>query len=130
MSDIKQALAGTLKQGSYVLFDNIPCVVKSIQTSRTGKHGHAKCRVEAIGMINSQKIIKIMPAHDKVDVPLIDKKSAQVLSISGDTANVMDMETYETFDLKISEDLKDNVVEGSKVIYWMIMNQKVLKQVK
>jgi len=130
MSDIKQALAGTLKQGSYVLFDNVPCVVKSIQTSRTGKHGHAKCRVEAIGMINSQKIIKIMPAHDKVDVPLIDKKSAQVLSISGDTANVMDMETYETFDLKISEDLKDNVVEGSKVIYWIIMNQKVLKQVK
>ena len=130
MSDIKQVIAGTLKQGSYVLFDNIPCVVKSIQTSRTGKHGHAKCRVEAIGMINSQKIIKIMPAHDKVDVPLIDKKSAQVLSISGDTANVMDMETYETFDLKISEDLKDNVVEGSKVIYWMIMNQKVLKQVK
>ena len=130
MSDIKQALAGTLKQGSYVLFDNIPCVVKSIQTSRTGKHGHAKCRVEAIGMINSQKIIKIMPAHDKVDVPLIDKKSAQVLSISGDTANVMDMETYETFNLKISEDLKNNVVEGSKVIYWMIMNEKVLKQVK
>ena len=130
MSDIKQALAGSLKQGSYVLFDKIPCIVKSIQTSRPGKHGHAKCRIEAIGIINNQKIVKIMPGHDKVDVPIIDKKSAQILSISGDTANVMDMETYETFDLKIPEDLKDSIKEGSQIIYWIIMNEKVMKQVK
>jgi translation initiation factor 5A len=128
MSDIKQTLAGTLKTGSYVLFDNIPCVVKSIQISKTGKHGHAKCRIEAIGIINKQKIIKIMPASDKVDVPIIEKKSAQVLSISGDTANIMDMETYETFDLKIPEDLE--VREGSQIIYWIIMDEKIIKQVK
>jgi len=130
MTEIKQAPAVSLKSGSYVLFDNIPCVVKSIQTSRPGKHGHAKCRIEAIGMVTNQKIVKIMPGHNKVDVPIIDKKTAQILSISEDTANVMDMETYETFDLKIPEDLKDNIKEGSQIIYWIIMDEKIMKQVK
>jgi translation elongation factor P/translation initiation factor 5A len=42
----------------------------------------------------------------------------------------MDSETYETFDLKIPEEFKDQVVEGSSVLYWVIMNEMVIKQVK
>ena len=124
MSDIKQSLAGSLKQGSYVLFDNIPCTVKSVQISKTGKHGHAKCRIEAIGIINNQKIIKIMPAHDKVDVPIIEKKSAQILSISEDTANVMDMETYETFEMPIPEEFKGQLEPGKEIQYLQALGRK------
>jgi translation initiation factor 5A len=53
-----------------------------------------------------------------------------VLSVSGDTANVMDAESYETFDLKIPEELKADVVEGAKVLYWIILGEKVMKQIK
>ena len=101
-----------------------------MQISKTGKHGHAKCRVEAVGVLDDQKIIKVMPGRDKVDVPLIEKKTAQVLSISNDTASVMDMETYETFELKIPDELKGQVKEGSQVLYWIVMNEKVMKQLK
>ena len=45
-------------------------------------------------------------------------------------ANVMDTETYEIFDLKIPEELKSEVKENSEVIYWIILNDKVMKQVK
>lgn len=128
--DIKQTTAGSLKQGSYVILEGIACVVKSIQTSKTGKHGHAKCRMEAVGMIEPRKIIKIMPASDKVDTPIIGKKTAQVLSISGNQANLMEMETYETFDLEIPEELKDKIKEGSHIMYWDILGKKVMKQVK
>jgi len=128
--DIRQTTAGSLKQGSYVIFDGIACTIKSIQTSKTGKHGHSKCRIEAVGMIEPKKIIKIMPAGDKVDIPIIDKKTAQVLSISGNKANVMDMETYETFDLEIPDEFKDKLQEGSKVAYWNVLGQKIIKQVK
>ena len=128
--DIKQTTAGSLKQGSYVILEGIACVVKSIQTSKTGKHGHAKCRMEAVGMIEPRKIIKIMPASDKVDTPIIGKKTAQVLSISGNQANLMKMETYETFDLGIPEELKDKIKEGSHIMYWDILGKKVMKQVK
>lgn len=128
--ETRQTDASSLKDGSYVILDDTPCIVKSIQTSKTGKHGHAKCRIEAIGMVDQRKIIKVMPGHEKVDVPIIEKRSAQVLSVSGDKANVMDSESYETFDIDIPEELKGQVTEGSNVMYWIIMDKRVIKQVK
>lgn len=122
--------AGSIKEGSYVLIDGAPCRVVSAETSKSGKHGHAKVRIVAIGLLDERKRDVVMPAHDNVEVPIIEKKNAQILSISGNTANVMDSETYETFDLEIPEDLKDKVVEGGQVLYWDVMGVKVMKQVK
>ena len=128
--DKKMTHAGGLKPGSYVIFDGIACTVKSIQTSIPGKHGHAKCRIEAVGMVDGKKMVKVYPGHDNVEVPIIIKKTAQVLSVANDMANVMDSETFETFDLKIPEDLKGKVVEGGNVLYWIILSDKVMKEVR
>ena len=127
---LKQQEASSLKIGSFVVFDGFACKVVKIDMSKTGNHGHTKCRIEASGLIDSRKIIKLMPGSDRVDIPLIEKKNAQVLSINGDTANVMDVSTYETFDLKIPEELKTEVKEGKEVLYWIILNDKIIKQVK
>ena len=126
----KTVQVSSLKPGSYVVIDGAACRVVNILTSRPGKHGHAKCRVEAIGLIDNQKRVIVMPGHDKIESPIIEKKTATVLSITGDVANVMDIETYETFDLKIPEELKDQVIEGSQVLYWLVLNDRVMKQVK
>ena len=80
--------------------------------------------------MDNKKREVVMPAHDNVEVPIIEKKSAQVLSVAGDTANVMDEESYETFDLKIPEELKETVVPNCKILYWTIMGEKVMKQIK
>jgi translation initiation factor 5A len=122
--------ATSIKEGSFILLDGVACKVVSSEISKSGKHGHAKVRIVAIGLIDEKKREAVMPGHDNVEVPIIDKKTAQVLSVSGDKANVMDIETYETFDMKIPEDLKDKVVEGAQVLYWVIMGEKVMKQVK
>jgi translation initiation factor 5A len=122
--------ATSIKEGSFILLDGVACKVVSAETSKSGKHGHAKVRLVAIGLIDEKKREAVMPGHDNVEVPIIDKKTAQVLSISGDKANVMDIETYETFDMKIPEDMKDKIVEGAQVLYWVIMGEKVMKQVK
>ena len=45
-------------------------------------------------------------------------------------ANVMDSESFETFDIKIPEELKAEVVEGCNVLYWIILQDKVIKQVR
>lgn len=128
--DKKVTNAGSLKPGNYVIFDDVPCVVKNIDLSKTGKHGSMKCRIEVIGLIDNQKRIKIYPSSDKVDVPIVEKKEAQVLSVHEDKANVMDIESYETFDMIIPEELRGQVKEGSQVIYWMIMDLRVIRQVK
>ncbi|MBW2987223.1 translation initiation factor IF-5A [Candidatus Woesearchaeota archaeon] len=120
----------SLKKGSNVVMDGVACRVTDLSVSRPGKHGHAKVRLEAVGILDGKKRQTIMPGHDTIEVPIIDKKNAQVLSITGDTANVMDMESFETFDMKIPEELKNEVTEGCTVLYWILMDAKVMKQVK
>jgi translation initiation factor 5A len=130
MGEIKKASVSSLSKGSYIIMDGTACKVTDIQVSRPGKHGHAKARITAAGLIDDKKRVVVMPGHDNVDVPIIGKKTAQVLSITGNMANVMDVESYETFDLEIPSELKDQVVEGCTILYWDILDDKVMKQVK
>lgn len=130
IGNVKLTSIGGLKKGNYIVIDGVACTVFDTQTSRPGKHGHAKVRLSAVGLIDSKKRVIVMPGHDNIEVPIIEKKNAQVLSISNNTANVMDSETFETFDLKIPEELKNEVKEGVTVLYWIILNDKVIKQVK
>jgi translation initiation factor 5A len=131
MVDEKKIVSvGSIKKGSYVVIDGVACRVTNTSTSRPGKHGHAKVRLEAIGLIDGRKREKVMPGHDNIEAPVIDKRNAQILSIHEDVANVMDIETYETFDMKIPEDLKGQIVEGTTVLYWSILGQKIMKQIK
>ena len=128
--EIKRKSVGSLQVGNYCVIDGAACTVTNIQTSRPGKHGHAKVRLDAVGMVDGRKRQIVMPGHDEIDVPVIDKRNAQVLSISGDTAQVMDSETYETFDLAIPEELKEELTEGATILYWQILNDRVMKQIK
>ena len=126
----KMQSVGSLQKGSYIVLEGAACRVVDMQVSRPGKHGHAKVRLTAVGLVDDKKRIVVMPGHDNVEVPIVEKKTAQVLSVQEDTANVMDSETYETFYLKVPEELKGQVAEGSNVMYWVILNDKVMKQVK
>ncbi len=119
-----------LKVGSYIIVEGAACKIGNIDISRPGKHGHAKMRIEGIGIIDNKRRIIVMPAHDNIEVPIIEKKTAQVLSVHDNIANVMDAETYETFDLTIPDELKDACVAGVSVLYWKVMEDKILKQVK
>lgn len=126
----KMASVSSLQKGSSIVLEGAACRIVDMQTSRPGKHGHAKVRLTAIGLVDDKKRVVVMPGHDNVEVPIVEKKTAQVLSIQNDVANVMDSETYETFDLVVPEELKGQVVEGCQVLYWEILNDKVMKQVK
>jgi len=130
MGEKTTTIVSTLKKGRYLIVNDVACRVTDVQISRPGKHGHAKSKIDAVSLIDGQKFIFIKPSHDKIEVPIIEKNTAQVLSVSGDTVNVMDLNNYETFDLKIPSDLKDSVKEGVHVGYWVILDDKVLKEVK
>ncbi|AJF62306.1 MAG: Translation initiation factor 5A [archaeon GW2011_AR20] len=128
--DKKVVTVGSLRVGGYVVIDNAPCVIKDIQISKPGKHGSTKARVEAMGVFDDKKRIFISPTSDKIDVPIVEKKEAQVLSVHENKANVMDIETYETFDILIPDELKNQIKEGIQVVYWVVMDQKIIRQVK
>src|SRR3989338_767559 len=121
---------GSLKKGSSIVIEGAACRETDVSVSRPGKHGHAKVRLQAVGIIDDKKREIVMPGHDNVEVPLLEKRSAQVLSVSNDTANLMDMESFETYALPIPEELKDKVTEGSEVLIWEILDAKIIKQIK
>lgn len=112
-----------LKEGKYVVVDDEACVIKSISKSKPGKHGSAKARVDVIGLFDKQKRSFVSPVSDKIYVPVVERKNAQVLSVAGDVAQLMDMGDFSTFEMTVPEEYKDRVVEGEEVSYLTAMGK-------
>jgi translation initiation factor 5A len=119
-----------LKVGSYVMIDSEPCKVTKITKSKPGKHGSTKARVEAIGVFDSKRRTLLKPTSASCNVPIILKKSAQVISITGDTAQLMDLDDYSMFESVIPEGLKTKIQPGGEVEIWKIGNRVMIKNVK
>lgn len=120
----------TLKVGKYVILDGEASKIVNIQTSSPGKHGSAKARVDAVGIFDNQKRNIVKPVDAKIDIPIIDKRSAQVLALMGNDVQLMDMETYETFEVPIPDELRNDLVEGVEVDYIVALGNKKLMRVK
>ena len=113
----EQVEVRTLKEGKYVLIDEEPCVIKSISQAKTGKHGSAKARIDAIGIFDNSKRSIVAPVTDKIYVPLVERKNGQVLSVKGDVVQIMDNADYSTLELKIPEDLQGKIEAGKDISY-------------
>jgi translation initiation factor 5A len=114
--------------GTNIIHDGGTFTVKKIDVSKTGKHGHAKCRIEAANMFTGSKKIFVIPGHDKLEVPLVTKNKAQVLSKSEDKVSVMDLESFETIEMDLPEELKGELVENDNLEYWDIEGKKIIKR--
>lgn len=119
-----------LKKGHLVLIQGVPCRVESISSSKSGKHGASKTRVDAIGLLDGRRRSIVKPSGDKVDVPIINKKKAQVLAISGNKVQLMDLSDYSVFELDIPEELKGKLNSGEEVNYFEVMGIRTLKPLK
>lgn len=128
----KPVEVGTLKIGHYVVVDGEPCKIVEYEKSKPGKHGAAKARIVAISVLTGQKKNIISPVDGKVEVPMIDKKTAQVISISGNVLQLMDMESYQTFETDMPEDeeLRGKLASGLEVEYWNMLGKNKIVRVK
>lgn len=115
------------KVGTNITYEDKVFVIKKIDISKTGKHGHSKCRIEATGILNGNKKVFVVPGHERFEVPMVNKKKAQVLSI-GEKVSVMDLETFETLEISCSAELKSELQENSNVEYWDIEGEKIIKR--
>jgi translation initiation factor 5A len=132
MSDIKLTHAGGLKAGSYILIAGSPCIVKDTQTSRPGKHGHAKVRVKATDIFTGSTKEVVLPGHDSVEVPIVYKKNGSITNIEGETVSLMDMETFEEVNAELKyadESIRDKLVAGQTVMMWQVMGKILIKTI-
>ncbi len=126
------AIGKDLKEGKYVIIDDIPCRIMSIDKSKPGKHGAAKMRITAIGVFDGQKKNLLIPSDGDVEVPIIDRATAQIISVNGPTVQLMDTTTFETFDLTVPEELLSEVGPGKECELMVALGKRsiirVLKQ--
>ena len=115
--------------GTTIMVDRQACNVRSNDISKTGKHGASKCRIEAVEVISGKKKIVAVPGDTRFEVPLIEKKKAQILTVGDTTASVMDLESFETIDLPFLEELKAQLAPEKQVEYWDIEGKKVIMRV-
>lgn len=120
---VEQKQVRDLQEGNYVMIDEEPCIIKSYSTSKPGKHGSAKARVEGKGVFDDQRRSFSLPVDAKIQVPIIERKQGQVVSrTSEDVAQVMDLDTYQTVDMKLPEDM--DVEEDDTITFLEGMGQR------
>lgn len=128
---------GALKVGSYILLPvgdqatGEPCRISEYETSKPGKHGAAKARIVGVGVFDGQKRPHVGPVSMQVHVPLIDKRTGQVISITGDVIQLMDSETFETIDVtQVDGEAEGRLENGRDVEYWKVMDRTKVMRVK
>ena len=119
----------TLRVNRYMIIDEEPCKIMSISTSKPGKHGEAKARIEAIGVFDGQKRSVVHPVKHKIHVPIIDKRNAQILALMGENVQLMDLETYETFEMPIPDEYKGQLEPGKEIAYLEALGRKKITRV-
>jgi translation initiation factor 5A len=120
----EQTEIGKIKEGRYVVIEDEPCRVLGIATSKPGKHGAAKARIDAVGIFDGVKRSIVQPVSAKAYIPVVERKSGQVISIVGNTAQLMDMKEFTNFEIPIPEDRKGVVEVGKEIVYIESMGKR------
>ncbi len=119
---------GSLKIGHYIIIDGEPCKIVEFEKSKPGKHGSAKARIVALSVFTEAKKSLISPVDGKAEVPMIEKKTGQIISIAGNTIQLMDMENYQTFETPMPDDaeLRGSLSAGNEVEYWSVLGRNMI----
>jgi translation initiation factor 5A len=122
----EQTEVGKLKEGRWIVIENEPCKILSISISKPGKHGAAKARIDAVGLFDGVKRSIVQPVSAKTYVPVVERKSGQVITVAGSTATLMDMKDYTNFEVEIPPDKAGMFEIGKELPYIEALGKKKL----
>jgi translation initiation factor 5A len=123
---------GSIKVGQYILIDDEPCRVVEYEKSKPGKHGAAKVRIVAMGFFTEQKRNVVSPIDAKIEVPIIEKRTGQIIATMGENVQIMDLESYQTFETPLPKDdeLRSKLESGIEVEYWKLSGRSKIIRTK
>jgi translation initiation factor 5A len=119
-----------LKEGGFILIDDAPCRIEKVTSSTSGKHGARKFHIDALGILDNRRRTLVKPSGETVFVPILLKKKAQVLAITQNKAQIMDLEDFSVLELDIPEERKGEIKQGEEIDYFEVCDVKTLKQLK
>ena len=74
--------AGQIRKGGYIVIKNRPCKVVSVSTSKTGKHGHAKCHFVALDIFTGKKMEELQSSSHNCDVPNVTRTEYTLIDVT------------------------------------------------
>ncbi len=120
----EQTEIGKLKEGRYLVIEEEPCKILSISTSKPGKHGAAKSRIDVVGIFDNMKRSIVQPVSAKIYVPIVERRNAQIISIAGNTVQMMDIKDFEMFEIDLPEEKVARMQAGKEVPYIASMGKR------
>ena len=88
--------AGQIRKGGFIMIKGNPCKVVDVSTSKTGKHGHAKCHFVATNIFTGKKQEELCPSTHNAEVPFVARKDYQIMSIEDEPyISLMDIDSGE-----------------------------------
>ena len=132
--------AGELRKGSHVMLKGHPCKVAEVTSSKTGKHGHAKCHIIGIDIFTSKKYEDLCPASHNMAVPFVKRNEYQCLTADlssgevslltpeGETRDDLNLPMFVKIgeptddDVKLSELIAKEVESGEKEVLITVLS--------
>merc|ERR1711881_217256 len=99
--EIETTEAGQIRKGGYIMIKGKPCKVKDVSVSKTGKHGHAKCKFAASDIFTGNTCEELCPSTHSIDVPVVKKKDWSITGLDGEYVLLMDDEGEMREDLQL-----------------------------
>ena len=123
--------AGQIRKGGYIVVKGRPCKVVDVSTSKTGKHGHAKCHFVTIDIFTGKKLEELCPASHNAMVPFVLRNDYQVgdceEAVPGEPISLLDLETFEPLDgynmppdIELCKTIKSDFDDGKDVFVTLL----------
>lgn len=121
-----------MKEGSYIVIDNEPCKVVEVEKSKPGKHGSAKVRLTGIAIFTGSKKTVIGTVDTHIEVPMIDKRAAQVISSTPNSVQLMDLQSFEVTEsaMPTEPEFQGKLQPGVEVELWAVMGRSKVMRIK
>jgi len=100
--------AGQIRKGGLIMIKGQPCKVADVSTSKTGKHGHAKCNFIAYNIFNNKKLEDMIPSTHGTTVPVVSRTEYTLVDISDDDFMTLMDSNGETREDLMLPDYPDN----------------------
>lgn len=103
-SDTIPMEAGQIRKGGMIMIKGQPCKVSEVSTSKTGKHGHAKCNFVANNIFNNKRLEDMIPSTHTTLVPNVTRTEYTLVDIDDEEfVSLMDDNGEIRNDLKLPD---------------------------
>ena len=118
------ASAVELEKGNYFIYNGEPFKITRKEVVSVGTHSHTKLKFYVQGLRDKGERTVVFQHSDRVEKIEIMRKQGQIISKTGNKAQVMDSISYETLDSTLPPELADDISEGD-IVTFIELNGKI-----